>query len=131
MLHTLNFFILNWNVLCVLLNFLISFEWSYDFISKVPIFNLLHSDTILQKEKCSKKKTGYTVPPLQINYAYLYNVKMHYIICIWCSISESIQDLNFRLGIQAKVQRGPRLMRIHLVLNSTSANFGKTPKIFT
>ena len=26
---------------------------------------------------------------------------------------------------------GPRLMRIHLVRNSTSANFGKTPKIFT
>ena len=26
---------------------------------------------------------------------------------------------------------GPWLMRIHLVRNSTSANFGKTPKIFT
>ena len=26
---------------------------------------------------------------------------------------------------------GPWLMRIHLMQNSTSANFGKTPKIFT
>ena len=95
-----------------MVDFLIFFEWSYVFISMGPTcINLLHSDTILQKGKRKRKRLSpfeYTVPLLQINYAYLYNVKMHYITCIWCSISESIQDLNFRLGIQTKLMQNQK-----------------------